>query len=83
MKTMWHNHLDFPWQASWYVWRSVIFKKSGLVCNIGHSSETHLKLKSPDNSFPHNTRVNDPFVLKFDTEHDSITAVFRNDCTNF
>ena len=39
------------------------------MCNIGYPSETHLKLKSREISFVHNTRFNCPIVLKFCTEH--------------
>ena len=47
------------------------------------SVRNHLKLKSREKSFVHNIRSNNPIVLKYCTEHDSVTAVhwarFQND----
>ena len=57
--------------------------EQGAMSNIGYPSETHLKSKSCKNSFALNSYLNWPNVLKFCTEHSSITAVlcakFRND----
>ena len=54
-------------------------------CNIGYPSETHLKLKSCEIFFAHNICFIYPIILKFCTEHGSITAVlcakFQNDRT--
>ena len=47
----------------------------GLCNNIIYPSKTHLKLKSREISFIHNIRFSCPIVLKFCTEHGSITAV--------
>ena len=56
---------------------------SGVLCNTGYPSETHLKLKSCENSFVHNIRLSCLNVLKFCKGHGSITAVlcakFQND----
>ena len=46
-----------------------------VLCNIGYPSETHLKLKSRENSFVHNIRFNCPIGLKFCTDHDSAIVV--------
>ena len=58
---------------------------SRVLCKIGSVFETHLKLKSREISFVHNTRFNNPIVLKFGTDHGWITAVlcakFQNDWT--
>ena len=40
---------------------------------------SHIKPKSRENLFIHNTHINCKFVFKFCTEHDSICAKFRND----
>ena len=52
-------------------------------CNVGYPPETHLKFKSRDISFDHNLLLSHQIVLKFCTEHGSITAVlganFQND----
>ena len=45
------------------------------LCNIGYPSETHLKRKSRKNSFFHKIFSCWPIVLKYCTEHGSITAV--------
>ena len=54
--------------------------------NIGYPSETHRRLKSCEILFVHNLSFSSPIILKFCTEHGSITAVhcanFQNDCTN-
>ena len=47
---------------------------------IEYPSETHLKLKSLENSFVHNILFNCPIILKVCTEQDSITALL---CTKF
>ena len=51
--------------------------------DIGYPSETHIKLKSRENSFAHNIRFSCSIVLKLCTEHGSVTAVlyvkFQND----
>ena len=60
----------------------VLHSTTEVLCNTGHPSETHLKLKSREISFFHNTRVNNPIILIFCTEHDSITAVLRVKCQN-
>ena len=44
------------------------------LCNIGYSSQMHLKLESRKISFVHNTNFSCPIVLKFCTEHDSDTC---------
>ena len=53
--------------------------------HIGYPSETHLKLKSRKISFANNIRFNRPILLKFCTEHGSITAMLfeklQNDWT--
>ena len=55
-------------------------------CDIEHPSETHIKLRSREISFAHNSLRNCQIVLKYCTEHGSITAVlcakFQNDLTN-
>ena len=51
-----------------------------VLCNIGYPSESPLKLKSREILFVHNIRFNNPIVLKFCTEHGSITSVF---CSKF
>ena len=52
---------------------------------IGYPSDTHLKLKSRDVSFAHNSFCSCPIVSKFGTEHDNDTAVpyakIQNDWT--
>ena len=52
----------------------------GALCNIGYPSETHLKLKSCEISFVYNSYLSWPIVLRFFTEHGSITAVL---CAKF
>ena len=55
-----------------------IFIKShnpGVLCNKGHPSETHLKLKSHVILFFHNICHGCEIVWKFCTEHGSNTAV--------
>ena len=47
------------------------------LCNAGYPSETHLKLKSREISFTHNSFISIPIILKFCTEHGSITANFE------
>ena len=55
-----------------------------VLCNVRYPSETHLKFKSREFAFFHNILVN-TLVLKFYTEHGSITAVlcakFQSDWT--
>ena len=53
------------------------------LCNVGYSSEIHLKLKSREVSFVHNFHMNCPIVLKFRTQHDSITALFSAQFQNY
>ena len=57
----------------------------GVLCNVWYPSETHPKLKSCENSFVHNIRLNDSIVLQFCTSYGSIVAVqcakFQNDWT--
>ena len=73
------HHQVFKWVAE--PWRQ--YRQPGVLCNIWYPSKTHLKLKSREISFVHNIRFSCPIVLKFCTEHGSITAVlcatFRDD----
>ena len=54
-------------------------------CNISYRSETHTELKSREISFAHNSLLSCQIVLKFCTEHGSITVVpfanFENELT--
>ena len=54
-----------------------------ILCNIEYPPETHIQLKSREISLANNLLHNNPVVLKFGTEHGSITAVlcakFQND----
>ena len=59
-----------------------LWNKPGALCNIGYPSETHLTPKSHKISCAHNACLHWPIVLKFYTEHDSITAVFCVICQN-
>ena len=43
-------------------------------CNIGYLSDTHLRPRSGQTSFFHYTYVSSRIILKFCTEHGSITA---------
>ena len=52
----------------------------GVLFNIRYPSETHLKLKSRENSFVNNIHFNCPIGLKFCTEHGNDTAVL---CAQF
>ena len=47
----------------------------GALCNIGYPSEIYLKLKSREISVAHISCFSWPIILKFCTEHGSITAV--------
>ena len=62
-----------------------LFVWHGGCCNIKYPSETHPKLESREISFEHILLLNRAIVLKFCTEHGSITAVvcanFHNDLT--
>ena len=49
----------------------------GALCNIRYPSQIHLKLKSCEISFAHNSCFSWPIALKFCTAHGSITAVLR------
>ena len=49
---------------------------------IGYLSEAHLKPKSLEISFVHNTRFSCQIVLQFCIEHDTITVVFCAKCRN-
>ena len=78
-----------PSQASYGVpfvsiWRKIFVLQRGLtagaLCNIGYPSEIHLKLKSREILYAHNSCLSWPIILKFCTEHGSITAVL---CANF
>ena len=57
-------------------------KLSAGCCNIGYPSEAHLKLKSREISFIHNINLSCLIILKFYTEHGSITAVLCAKCQN-
>ena len=58
---------------------------AGALCNIGYPSEIHLKLKSRETLFAHNSCFIWPIALKFCSQHGSITAVlyagFQTDWT--
>ena len=83
--SQWHILMKCPITATWSVIERItisvvcnpLFSEaySRVLCNMGYPSETHPKLKSCGNSFVHNIRFNCPIVLKFCTEHDSITVV--------
>ena len=47
----------------------------GPGCSMGYPPETHLKLKSHENSFIHKTRFSSTIALKIDTKHRSMTVV--------
>ena len=51
----------------------ILYMTSGALCNTGYPPETHLKLSSREISFVHKWWLNGPIVLKFCTEHGSIT----------
>ena len=52
---------------------------TGVLCNIGYPSETHLKPKSYEISFVHNIYFSRPIVFKFCKERGSDTNML---CAN-
>ena len=53
-----------------------------MLCNIGYSSETHLKLKSCEVLFTYNVFISYPIVSNFCTEYNSHTSVLCAKCRN-
>ena len=70
---------------SWIWWLLIILGKltPGVLCSMEYLFETHLKAKSLENSLAYILFLNNPIVLKFCSEHGSITfmlcAKFQND----
>ena len=62
---MWIRHPH--WQLSLIILpstcRYLLVSDTGLVCNIGHTSETHPKVKSREVSFIYSIRFNNPIVV--------------------
>ena len=56
--------------------------RKGGLCNVGYPSETHLKPKSGEISFPHNLLISYPIVLKFCIEYDSDAVGLCAKCQN-
>ena len=59
----------------WFIWQNMGQISARVLCNIGYPYETHLRLKSRENSFIHDIRFRCPAILKLCTEYGNIIIV--------
>ena len=75
VKIMFQFQRNCIWdQKYWLLIWSGCRPNAGALCNTGYPSKIHIKRKSHKISFAHNVFLSCPVVLKFCTEHGSITV---------